>query len=423
MHASAINQSLLDPSALAALDERVKRFSATKDPEELWPGLREHERVAAACEIERLTVAFLGGEPLLILDASARHRTYAIAVAAHTTGMGPLLGYWLEQGRLSTPAPHAERLADHLQHARRRSDRMMTGVLPAVDALIAAGVRPLAMKGLHTGTTMYAARELRRMSDIDLLIRPEETERATTALRGVGFAPWGVTAPHKSDWIGPGVSSRTHSLEVADEFTRWTIELHTSLDSVFYSGVVARLDALASDTTDLDIEGRSFEALEPEALLILLACHCSELEANRLLRVFELVLAVRCGVNWDHVLELLDRTQAARFTWPAFYLAESLAPHTVDSRVLKLAEKESTWAARHTVKRLTAAGGRIGDMGLIRQLMWAQGPTAALQRVGRLLWPAPIGAPTMAAGGWGLRFSQWRRGRLTLSAPDERARP
>jgi hypothetical protein len=169
-----------------------------------------------------------------------------------------------------------------------------------------------------------------------------------------------------------------------------------------------------------EVEGRLLCALGPEQLVILLACHCSELDASRLLRVYELVLAVRAGVDWSRVLSLLAETGAARFTWPAFVLAESLAPGTVDARVLDMGERESTWAARHTVSRLVPAGGRIGDLGLLRHLMWTRGTVAVVERVRKFLWPAPSTAPARPTIGWRTRLHQWQRGRLTISAPDER---
>ncbi len=421
MDASATNQSVNDASVVAALAERVRQFAETKNPELLWPGLVEQDRVAAARELERVTSVVLSGAPTVVLDAQHKHSPYAIAVAAHTTGMGPQLGRWAESGRLLASAAHTHKLAEHLAHARRRHARMSSGALTAIDSLLALGVVPLALKGLHTSRVFFQEPAVRRMSDIDLFVHPHQLRDTERALASSGFTQFGPALPHKKEWIAAGVSHHAHSLELSDELSRWTIEIHTSLDSVFYRGVVAHLDPLSRHTQSFDIEGRSIRALEKESLLIHTACHCSELDANRLLRVFELALIARTGVDWDRLMYMLKQTGTARFTWPALSLVESLAPETVDRRVLERGRKESTWAARHTVKRLAPAGGRIGDVGLLRQLMWARGGTALLQRAGRLAWPKSEGAPGPRVSGWRVRLAQLRRGSLSLAAPDERA--
>lgn len=420
MDASASDSNLLDPAVLDALDGRVERFRRTFDPAHLWPGLPERQRVSAANEIERVTRLMLAGAGATTLDTDHQHSPYAIAVAAHTTGMGPLLGSWVANGQLYASEEQSGKLRDHLEHARRRERRIARDAGPALGALCAAGLRPIALKGFHTGRLLFAEPALRRMSDVDLFIPPEDAPRAARALEGIGYTRLSASSDaRKTDWIAPGVSTRTHSLEVADEFTRWTLEIHTSLDSVFYRGAVARLDALVGDTVPLVVDGRTLDALAPENLLILLACHCSELEANRLLRVYELALLTRRGLDWDRVLALLATTGAARFTWPALSLVENLAPNSIDPRVLAIGRKQSTWAARHTVQRLTPAGGRIGDIGLFRQLMWAQGKSALLERAGKFLWPTRA-ASGLTTSGWRMRYEQLRAGRLSVTAPDER---
>ena len=429
MHASATDWTLHDPTALAELDRRLARFAATNDPTELWPGLRESERVAAAREIERVVRALLAGAQSDVLDPRQLLRPYAIAIAAHTTGMGPALGAWLEEGRIAASPEHAERLAEHLHHARRRSARITAGVLPLLDALHARGITPLVLKGFHTARSLFAEPGLRRMSDVDLLVPAEQRSSAEQAFVAANFARHGQSfESHKQDWIASGVSTRAHSVELSDEHSVWTVEMHTSLDCIFHRGSVAHLDALRSHTEPWEIAGRPVQVLRPDAQLITLACHCAkELGSSRLLRLYELILAVRTAtargqLDWTAVESLLTATRAARFAWPALSLAEDLAPGTIPARILELGRRESTWAARHTVPRLAPAGGAIGELGFIRQIMWARGAGAVVQRAQRLLWPAPWAAPRRPASGWRVRLHQLRSGQLSLRAPDERPR-
>ena len=120
----------------------------------------------------------------------------------------------------------------------------------------------------------------------------------------------------------------------------------------------------------------------------------------------------------------MRQSGSARFAYPAFALAEHLAPGTIDARVLTLGATESTWAARHTVARLVPAGGSTYELGLLRQVMWMRGPLAILHRLLRLVAPATHGARASdVLPGWRVRLRQLRAGLLSISAPDERQRP
>jgi hypothetical protein len=213
------------------------------------------------------------------------------------------------------------------------------------------------------------------------------------------------------------------SVELSDERTRWAVELHVSLARVFHPGAVARLDVMRSFTESIVVRERTLLTLAPVASLLTLACHCSqELYSSRLLRLVEIVRVIRSGrVDWNEALALLHQSGAARFTYPAFALAENLAPGTVDQRVLVLARAESTLAARHTVKRLVPSGGSGDEMGLLRQVMWTRGPVAILHRMLRLVLPETVGiGPSAVLPSWRVRARQLRAGLLSIRAPDER---
>jgi hypothetical protein len=262
------------------------------------------------------------------------------------------------------------------------------------------------------------------MSDVDILVDATQLDDAKCALHAAGFRPSGpARSPYKQDWIGPGVDEQVFSVELSDERTRWAVELHVSLARVFHPGAVARLDVLRTLTEPLVVEGRTLAVLTPAASLLTLACHCSqELYSSRLLRLVEIVRIIRAGgIDWNDVLTLLRESGAARFTYPAFALAEDLAPGTVDQRVLALARSESTFAARHTVSRLVPAGGSGDEMGLLRQVMWTRGPVAILHRFIRLVLPMTVGlGPSAVLPSWRVRARQLRAGLLSIRAPDER---
>jgi hypothetical protein len=405
---------------------RFERFARSRDTAELWPGLTERARVAAARELERVVRAVLAGNANVSIDCDT-HEPYAIAIAAYTTGMGPLLGRWAEVGIVDASLPVHQRFAQHLQHARRRAERIERELLPALDALIAAGIAPVMLKGYHTARAYFEEPALRRMSDVDVLVAAQEVPIAEAALTSVGFRPTSeADRPYKRDWMAATVEDRVWSVELDDERTKWTLELHASLDRLFHHGAVARLDSERSDTVAFDVQGRRVLALAPAVLLLTLAAHCShELHNSRLLRLVEIVRLIRAelaagGLEWDALLEVMRRTGTAAYVYPAFHLAEDLAPGTIDAKVLAVCARQSTWAARHTVSRLAPAGGSPDQRGLIRQLMWTRGPVALAERVLRAIWPASLRRPRDVIPAWRVRLRRVRAGLVTLRAPDER---
>ena len=305
---------------------------------------------------------------------------------------------------------------------------MERDVLPALDAMLAHHVVPVVLKGFHTARAYFEEPGVRRMSDVDLLVAPDQVDRAESALRASGFRATGARmTPYKQDWIGAGTEERVFSVEASDERTKWVIELHSSLDRTYHPGAVARLDSQRTRTIPFEVCHRRVLALAPPVLLLALGCHCSqELGSSRLLRLVEIIRVIRTEraagrLDWVDFLATLERTGAARYAYPALVLAEDLAPGTVDARVLALGARESTWAARHTVRRLVPAGGSIEELGLLRQIMWMRGPVAILHRAMRLVAPSSQGRPGLLPS-WRVRLRQMRAGTLSIRAPDERHR-
>src|SRR5215510_8315060 len=406
---------------------RLANFQRTKNPASLWPGLVERERVAAARELEHVARAVLEGDTQIPLDPAERHSPYALGVAGHTSGMGPLIGRWIEQEVLTAAPATAEVFAEHVINGRSRVSRMVREVLPAIDSLLARGITPIALKGFHTAHVYFDEPGLRPMSDVDLLVPASVIEDAEGALQDVGFRPeTAALRPYKRDWIGPGVDPRVFSVERSDARSKWGLELHASLDRLYHPGATARLDGERSRVESFEIASRPVRVLAPSLLVVYLACHCSqELDSIRLMRVFELATITRAErvagrLDWRDISDLLEKTGAAEYTFPAFALVEDLAPGTIDASVLDATRWAATAAARHTVDRLAPGGGSLDDRGILRQLMWTRGVVGVVQRFLRTLWPAGFDRPADVIPGWRVRIRRLRNGILSFRSPNER---
>src|SRR5256885_16914577 len=80
---------------------RLARHAAPLDASALWPEISAPAFLAAQAEIARVTAEVLasGPEPVRLAVPAGTDRR-ALGVAAYTTAMGPLLGYWCEIGRM-----------------------------------------------------------------------------------------------------------------------------------------------------------------------------------------------------------------------------------------------------------------------------------------------------------------------------------
>jgi len=122
--------------------------------------------------------AALGGAPRPGCDWTA------VLALANQSLVTPQLAAAAPHG---APPPTAARFLDEvLRRNRERNRRLWRQLIDALDALNAAGITPTALKGaalwLWTGEPCD-----RLMSDLDLLVEPEEAEAAIEALTSAGF--------------------------------------------------------------------------------------------------------------------------------------------------------------------------------------------------------------------------------------------
>ena len=406
------------------MTERVARFARTRDPRALWPELTESASAEARRAIERAVRAVLADETRVVLDAHGKDAIYALTVAGFTTGTGPLLARWMEDGRVQAPSAVRDAFALQLKHGRGRAARMQHGVLPAFDALLARDITPVVIKGFHTAQAYCEEPGVRPMSDVDIVVPPERIDEAEVALEAANFRPRTPRVrPYQRDWVAANVDPRVFSVERHDVRSRWHLELHESFNRKFPNFVQADLDGERHHVTTIDVAGRRLLAPAQPLLLLVLACQLSsELGTIRLMRLIDLVRAVRADrakgtLDWDDVLAALQRTGAARFTYPALAMAEDLAPGTIDPRVINVARDASTWGVRHRVDRLAPGGNSLEGTSLIAKFMWAQNPIGVARSALDFL---TRGTSPSGASQWRAFMRHLTAGALSLGAPDER---
>ncbi len=91
--------------------------------------------------------------------------------------------------RHDLPASLASSAKAAYREARLKTRIAIDRAAPTVSALLAAGVRPIVLKGAALGLLIYRDPGLRPMADLDLLVAPDEVPRSLEVLHDRGFLP------------------------------------------------------------------------------------------------------------------------------------------------------------------------------------------------------------------------------------------
>jgi len=169
----------------------------------------------------------------------------------------------------------------------------------ALDLLLAAGVRPVALKGVDVLHRLYRSFDERSLDDVDLLVPGDQRDLAIATLEAAGFT--GPAEPERTHWFRSSFELPLTSpgpVVVAFE-VHWSLgqEMRYRIDPA----------ALLARAVALDIGGRSILRLdEHDAVAHLLLHHVQHYFDRRLKWVIEVGLLARSpGFSWPRVAERL----------------------------------------------------------------------------------------------------------------------
>ena len=370
-------------------------------PAWLWPEVAIPAWRAAMDQIGAATSAMLAGAPGAWLDGDPE----AIGLAGYTSGMGPLLGLWAEQGRLESDGLVRAVLDRHLAQNRIRSGRMTAAAEGITGRLAGGDIKVVVLKGMHTGDAYFPEAGARPASDIDLLVEAADIGPAEAALKAEGLVlrrrgRW------ESTWVSPSDAGAPRSLTYVHADDPWSVDLHSSLN--VWAGGGSR-PAELDRARPMGSEGAwagdpAARVLEQPLLVLYLAAHAGAGWQNlTLLRQVELALVIRedfaaCRLSWAAFLEVGARTGALGYAYPALNLCEALAPGTVPRAVLGACAARAPEAVRRAIAGLTpATAQRIDRASLAEHFMWAPGWRGRLHQLAADLvpdvrsWPALMG--------------------------------
>lgn len=386
----------LDPGEVK---ERLLWAGRQGHPKYFWPDLPPAAWRSGLRQLERVAAEVMGGQRSS-LEARGSAEVRALGVAGYTSGLGPLLGHWLESGQVRGSEPVARLFGLHLAHGRERAARLRVELRRATEALTAAGVKPLVVKSSHTAVAYFPEPGVRPALDVDLVVDPRAFHAAEETLAAAGYG-FGVRErrPRKSTWVAPGSSRLPRSLELMHAGSQYVVDLHESLERNFFGVRTLRPAAGGEPPTRAAPElGTPVRVLRQPALLLYHALHASEGLYNlTLIRIVEMVLMIRRdresgALDWAELRTLVEGRAAGRFVYPAFAMAERLAPGTVQPRFLEALVRAATPAMRSVVSTLSPAGAQPLDVLSVRErFMWCATPQDYVRRLVHMVAPAPAG--------------------------------
>lgn len=367
------------------VDRRFEDAIRTGRPEWLWFEISEARWGAALATIETVLREMLatGHSEEKLLDDPV-----ALSIACYTSGTGPLLGSWVEQGRLTTSAANAEVLRIHLDHNRVRMTQLTARTSEVVEALAAAGMSTIVLKGMHTAHHYFDEPGQRVAADIDLLLRPNDMPIAAEILAGLGYATrMGGYLQHS--WALPGIATRPVTLTHVHRDDPWSIDLHEGVTHKLAGGSrMADLDTLVPTAT-LDAWQVSHGAVfTPPLLLLHLLVHASSyFDSLTLQRQYEISLVIRrdggrAAFDWPAVTELCDRTHLWPFLYPALRCVGRLSPDLIPEPIMTRSRQAAPSTVRKLIEAHSAASAhRVGRWSWTERYMWADGMLSRLRQL------------------------------------------
>ena len=243
----------------------------------------------------------------------------------------------LESGHpLGLPPELAARWSQAHAREMARTAIIHYGAVKALDALAAAGIRAVPLKGFYLASRIYGIKSARAFKDLDLLVEPETLSGLNEALLGAGFQP----APDRPSFV-PAPAYTVYFLPMEGTDTIMEIDIHIGMHwpEEYESRTSFRAEDLWSNAVPEEVEGMRLWALCPEHQVITTLLDVAVNHRYARLVKFRDVLEILCTaeMDWGEVEAWCRRWEVRSFVGPGLrFLAEinggiAIPPGMLDS--------------------------------------------------------------------------------------------
>ena len=244
-----------------------------------------NRREAAGCSRERLLERLLAAVPedvgrfeRLCGEVEDWEKLFA---EAREQGVAGVIWYHLAQPGVAVAPELKKQAGRYLAVERLGRTKLRAALDEAVQALEAAGIRAVALKGIALGDRVYPAPGLRPTSDTDLLVTPTELDRAVAVLESIGYES--ETGP-----LARYYRENHHHLHLSRADTP-PLELHFRATTGFGT-IIPADDLLARASPYRMATGTMAWVLSPEDEFLYLAVHAARHLFQALVWLYDLKL-------------------------------------------------------------------------------------------------------------------------------------
>ncbi|MFQ5456838.1 MAG: nucleotidyltransferase family protein [Myxococcota bacterium] len=335
----------------------------------------------------------------------------AIFQRAHAQGIAPLLHASLDRwGLLEVLAREATPFGNARGATLRQNILYLAELGRITEALSAAGVRAVLLKGAAFLGDLYDHPGDRPMSDLDLLVTPLEVAAALRILESLGYAPL-------RPGLGAALLRTNHEIEFARRLPDGTVlyvELHWRLIPAesLVAGPAREPAVFRERSRPCAGAGVRADVLSPEDALVFSAIHLQRHAYSRAIWFVDLALLIRRHpIDWRAVVHAARAWEAGPAAFVALSGARSLCGAAVPATVMKSLHpgrgRAAVFDAILPWHRMFGAQSAMGEHALpptrryLLKLLQARDTLAALRRIAGMIFPS----------------EQWLRARYGFRSP------
>jgi hypothetical protein len=180
----------------------------------------------------------------------------------------------------------------YIQNAARNF-KMTAELLRIFNALREAGIEAVPLKGPVLAQTVYGDIALRQFGDLDILVTPENVERALSVMQACGYR-----SEHEiSESKRRSLMKTAHHYHLFNAQLGIIAELHWTIAPNYY-GMKTDVDGILSRAGQVSLLGKDIAGISAEDMLILLCQHGTKHTWGRLSWICDVAgLAARVGEN------------------------------------------------------------------------------------------------------------------------------
>ncbi len=268
-------------------------------------------------------------------------------------GVAPMVYVRLLEDQGHIPAEVIRRLHDFYILAAAENMEYLSCAREIFEICRDKDIEIIALRGINFANTLYPDPALRPLSDIDLLVRPEQSDQLTAGLTSLGY--WNIPG-HLHQWTNAKVIVDVHTdLVGGDRIAARRRAVDINMDAVW-----------ASSTLSATVDGQ-LRKLAWEDEVLTCGLHAIKHSCDRILWFVDMALMIedRKEEDWHR---LIDRARAFKLEKPTYY-AFSYLQNTIGSSIPdyvleSLHPNHTGWLERRCMERVLTGQqtGRFGEL-------------------------------------------------------------